>query len=130
MDSNYHLKLQLANELREAIIVKNVNEELLEQLSSSLMWLIRYSEKYHVALPESDKIVSLIEKAQRLLGEIYPTPNDEHRRRTPDDRTEPQMVTAMYISLKRNSVFLLRDCSIFFVEIQIKRTVLQMSEGL
>lgn len=56
MDKEDYTMLAAFQELRNAIKIKRVNDELLEYLVSSLQWLIRYSKKNHISLPDIDKI--------------------------------------------------------------------------
>ena len=47
MDSIDHMKLAIIRELQEALQLKRINQQLLEQLGASLRWLIHYSKKYN-----------------------------------------------------------------------------------
>jgi hypothetical protein len=49
--------------LRNTMMVKRVNDELLEHLTSSLRWIIHYCKKHDIPLPEQDKIIDLCNKA-------------------------------------------------------------------
>lgn len=83
-----YIKLQEIEELRQAIKIKQVNEELLETLASNVLWIVRYSHKYGIPLRESDRIKSILEKAQNLLSQIYPeetSPDFEHSKYHPKD---------------------------------------------
>ena len=74
-------------ELKEALKIKQVNDELLEYLSSSLSWLIHYSNKYQISLPEKEKISLILE---RILDINKGLPSkSKHPFSTPDDETEP-----------------------------------------
>ena len=56
MDSTDYIKLAAFQEWKDALQVKRVNDELLEYLSSSsLRWLLHYSHKYQIPLPEKIK---------------------------------------------------------------------------
>jgi hypothetical protein len=52
----YHIKMAAAEELRNALKLKRINEELLEHLASTLRWLLKYGEINNITLPEKDKI--------------------------------------------------------------------------
>jgi len=41
----YHIKMAAFQELQEVLQIKNVNDELLEFLTSSLRWLLHYETK-------------------------------------------------------------------------------------
>lgn len=49
--------------LRNTLKVKQVNDELLQHLESSLRWVIHYCRKNNIPLPEEDKIIDLCNKA-------------------------------------------------------------------
>lgn len=72
--------------LRYALKVKQVNDELLEQLASSLRWLLHYSEKNGIPLPEKDKIIALIDRAIEIESRL-PT-NLNNQRKHPDNEQE------------------------------------------
>ena len=57
-------------DLQYILKAKKVSDELLEQLSSSLQWLLRYSEKYNIPLPEKDRIMLLIDRAIETANKL------------------------------------------------------------
>jgi hypothetical protein len=59
-------------ELKDAIKIKRINDELLEYLVSTLRWLIHYSEKNHIPLPERDKIENIVDKAMTIAEKLKP----------------------------------------------------------
>lgn len=67
---DYHIKMQEIQELREAVKLKRINEELLEQLASSLRWLLHHSQKYNIPLPETDKIIALLERTMEITDKL------------------------------------------------------------
>jgi hypothetical protein len=82
------MKLATFQELKEALEVKKMNDELLEYLSSSLRFILRYSQKYNIPIPESDKILDMINKLIAVENRNSP-PKTKHSFSTPDDSTEP-----------------------------------------
>ena len=70
MDSIDHMKLAIIRELQEALQLKRINEQLLEQLGASLRWLIHYSKKYNIPLPENEKIGVLIDRTLEITNKI------------------------------------------------------------
>ena len=44
MNSAEHMKIAAYQELQEALKVKRINDELLEFLSSSVRWILRYAK--------------------------------------------------------------------------------------
>ena len=77
--------------LQYALKVKQVNDDLLEQLASSLRWLVHYSEKYGIVLPEKDKIVLLITRAIEIEGRLPPV-NEQPNRNTREGNTTQNLV--------------------------------------
>jgi hypothetical protein len=47
-----------------------VTTELLKTLIATSFWLLKTSEKAHIILPNKDTLLSLLRKAQNLIGEI------------------------------------------------------------
>jgi hypothetical protein len=60
MDKEQYAMMAAYDELKDAIRIKRVNDELLEHLISSLRWLFHYSDKNHISLPERDKMKVLL----------------------------------------------------------------------
>lgn len=72
LDSNsyHHIKMAAFQELQEALQIRNVNDELLEYLASSLNWLLHYSSKYNINLPEEDRIYEVVERAMAIASKL------------------------------------------------------------
>jgi hypothetical protein len=63
MDSSDHITTAAIHELQDAVKIRHVNMELLQYLTSSLRWVLRYCRKYNIEIPEKDKITELIDRA-------------------------------------------------------------------
>lgn len=83
VSENEYAELAAIEKLRYAVRIKQSNEQLLEHFASSLWWLIHYSEKHNIPLPEKDKIIQAVERAMKLAENIPPT-NLQQPNRTPD----------------------------------------------
>jgi hypothetical protein len=59
-------------ELKDAIRMRRVNDELLEYLVSSLRWLIHYSKKNRIQLPDMDKMQETIDRAINTAEKLKP----------------------------------------------------------
>jgi hypothetical protein len=70
MDNADHVMTAAYQELKHAIKFKRVNEELLEYLSSSIRWLLHYSKKHNIALPERDKIEEIVSRAMTIADKL------------------------------------------------------------
>jgi hypothetical protein len=58
-------------ELKDAIRMRRVNDELLEYLVSS-RWLIHYSKKNRIQLPDMDKMQETIDRAINTAEKLKP----------------------------------------------------------
>jgi len=89
---DYHIKMQEIQELKEAIMLKRINEELLEHLISNLRWLLHYAQKNKMDLPDKDKIIISLERAMEIVDKI---PNYHSQinteKQTRKDGTEPMI---------------------------------------
>jgi hypothetical protein len=93
----HHIKWAAMEELREALKLKEINEELLDQLASSLRWVMHYSSKYNIPLPEKDKMSDLIDRTMAIADKMEPltaTSSDEllhsdKKKESDDNETEP-----------------------------------------
>lgn len=63
LDSIDYMKMAVEQELRDALRVKRLNDELLEYFTSSLGWIMNYCERNNIPLPERKKILELMNKA-------------------------------------------------------------------
>src|SRR5579883_1900922 len=89
-----YIEVAAIQKLNYAIKVKEVNDELLEQLASSLRWLLYYSTKHNIPLPETEKIILLIDRAIEIANKL-PTsyqPKMNNPSGTTEDGTEPPCV--------------------------------------
>ena len=68
--SNYYIELASINKLNSLLKTKKKVDELVEQLGTSLSWLIHYSEKHDIPLPEKDKILCMISKTLAISDSI------------------------------------------------------------
>lgn len=75
--------------LEELAIVKEVNLVLMDTLITSLTWVLQYTEKNNIPLPDMDGIKSLLSTVRMLTEEgQHPPPSLPHLFRTPLDTTE------------------------------------------
>ncbi len=75
----------------DAVKLKNMNEELMQHLSGSVYWLIKYSEKYNITLPKKEELIRMVEKADLMINQMTqradPTIFDKENFRRRLDRT-------------------------------------------
>jgi NTP pyrophosphatase (non-canonical NTP hydrolase) len=67
-DENSIIYTQMAvlEQLRYAVKVRRVNDELLEHLASTLWWLLHYAAKNNIDLPDKDKISLALDRAMEI----------------------------------------------------------------
>jgi len=61
---------RLSEELTEIVRLKQLNEELLDNLQLTILWFIDYHRKTHAPIPNIDVLSSLIRKTDFVLKEI------------------------------------------------------------
>ncbi len=72
-----------AEELRDALKLKRINEELLEHLASTLRWLLGYGEINNIRLPEKDKIALALDRAMEIAEKLPSSPTNNTHFSTP-----------------------------------------------
>ena len=81
-----------------AICVKKLNENLYEHLTGSLYFILKYSEKHNIPLPNKDKLFDMVKKSdfiveqfqERLTNLSNPSGHDTTQEKTGhSDYTEP-----------------------------------------
>jgi|SRR5437773_7651452 len=75
--------------MEDAVRMKNMNQELMQHLTGSVFYLIRYSEKHDLPLPNKEALFQMLEKANFLIDQIVPPTDPNNHTRTPRFRTEP-----------------------------------------
>jgi hypothetical protein len=101
------MKAAAFEELKEALQVKRVNDELLEFLAASLRWIIHYCNRNNLPIPEREKIFELMDRAieiekklpsQYIADESY-HPDDEDDTRRQGNSTLSVVLLTMPCSL-------------------------------
>ena len=82
------MKLAAFQELQDALKIKRTNDELLEFLTSSLRWLLHYSRKNSLPLPETDRMIDILDRVMAISNKPPPTQN-QHDFKHSEDSTEP-----------------------------------------
>ena len=67
---DYNLKIQEIEELKKAVKVKRLNEDLLEHLTATVSWIIRNCEKNNIPIPNKHTISRSITRAYEYLDKI------------------------------------------------------------
>ena len=64
-------------EHEKALKLKDLNVELNSHLTSSIYWLLKYSEKYNMPLPMKDGLLSMLDKSDVLIDSIISKSKEE-----------------------------------------------------
>jgi len=95
-NSDPYLEMASTEKLRYAVKVKQINDELMEHLSSSLRWVLHYCTKNNIPIPR-DEIDNIIDKAVKIEAKLpysQPTTLDMKKIRRDLDRTlKPVLLT-------------------------------------
>ena len=70
MDSTDLIEAAAYQKLQEVIRIKKINEELLEYLGSSLRYILHYSKKNNIYLPDSDKIKEILDRTMVISSKL------------------------------------------------------------
>jgi len=54
-------------EYKYALKIREVNEELYEQLLGSVEYLLNYAKKHDIILPKRDLLLEMIERSERIM---------------------------------------------------------------
>jgi hypothetical protein len=100
MNSIKHIELATFQELKEALQIKRMNEELCEYLASSLRWILYYSKKNNMPIPDRDKIVELINRVIAIENGYQSPTESQQRNKTTEDSTAPMNVNLSAQKLK------------------------------
>lgn len=97
------MKLAAFQELQDALKIKKINDELLECLASSLRWLLHYSRKNGLPLPEKDRMIHILDRVMAISNKL-PTQN-QHDFKHADDSTEPKFIFKNKIYIYYKNIF-------------------------
>jgi hypothetical protein len=75
--------------LNELLRMHELNQELLETLTVTMMWIRDYAEKHNIPLPKESSYTSLVNKAQTLIEEIVHPTIFHMNLKSDDNFTEP-----------------------------------------
>jgi hypothetical protein len=67
---DYYLNKQLILDIQEVIRVKQLNVELMEHLTFTADWLLRYCERNNIKPPDINILLELVDKSKNLVQKI------------------------------------------------------------
>ena|SRR5687768_10149084 len=74
--TNY-MKMATMEELKMALRIRHLNDELLEYLMASIGWLMHYSNKYYIPLPEKDKLYTMLDNISKMYRDMCSNPSSK-----------------------------------------------------
>jgi hypothetical protein len=77
--------------LNELLRMHDLNQELLETLTVTMMWVRDYTNKHNIPLPRESSYMSLINKAQTLIEELAHPTKFHMSPKSDADFTEPEI---------------------------------------
>ena len=98
-NSDYNLKLQLAQELERAVRGQKINQELYDYLLSTIQQVFEYSKDNQIILPKPENLLYSLTMIHKLIDSV----NANHIKfyqpmgntyKTTDNETEPEMTPA------------------------------------
>jgi hypothetical protein len=100
-NSAEYMKIAAFRELKDALQVKRVNDELLEFLAASLRWILHYCERNKIPIPDRNKINELMDRAieiEKKLPSQYISDENYHPDDEDDDRHEVNSTLLLVLS--------------------------------
>ncbi len=70
------MKIAAFQELQDALRIKQVNEELFEHLDAALRWILHYVKKHNMPMPEQEKLLRLLDRAEEIEDKLPPSLSD------------------------------------------------------
>jgi hypothetical protein len=83
---------KILEEWKEVNRMKRLNQELYDMLGGTLIYILEYSQKYNIELPNRDGLFRMGERIHYLMNEInnnFP-PNFKHPNGTPKEPPKPK----------------------------------------
>jgi hypothetical protein len=99
MDSLY-LKKQLIGELGEAMRVKDLNVQLMEQLAYMGHWLLNYCDEHKITPPNVERLLELIQSSRKITNDIYEPyrRSDESLQSNRDDGSDDKVTESFIVT--------------------------------
>ena len=91
------ITIDILEQYKDALRLKNLNQELYNHLCASIFYLVKYSQKYNIPLPKREALLGMIEKADFIIDQFaIPQQPTGNTNKTTEDETEPFKVLPLY----------------------------------
>lgn len=80
----------IINQYKDALHLKKLNQELYDQLCGSILYLLKYSQKYDIPLPKKELLLGMIKNAESIIEQFAEShqPTGNTNKKT-DNETAP-----------------------------------------
>jgi hypothetical protein len=84
--------------------MQDINQRLYDELGGSLMYILEYSEKNNIVLPNRDRLYRIIDNIHQTMDDLndfrnrinsIPPTKNEQQNKTTEDGTEPRIVYSL-----------------------------------
>jgi hypothetical protein len=89
--NEYRLMQDSLNTMRYALSIKRLSEELYDHLCDSIIYIVKYSEKNNIVLPNRSSLLELVDKSRAHIDVIKNTKMPYH---ILDERLSDEMNTS------------------------------------
>jgi len=91
---------KIVGEWKEVDRMKSLNQRLYDELGSAIIYILEYSKRNNIVLPNRERLFKMIENIHVTTGSIRDyhnrinniPPKTKHPFSTPDDETEPKFM--------------------------------------
>jgi hypothetical protein len=77
INSTGPVKIAEDQELQDGLRIKEVNDELFDHLIGALRWILHYVKRHNMSMPEQDKLIRLIERAEEIEDKLPSSVSDD-----------------------------------------------------
>ena len=88
MTDEIDLMRKIIKQYDRALRVKKLNEDLYSHLIGSIYYLLKYSEKYSIPLPQKHALLGMVQKADFIIDQFALPTKNQQPDKTPSDSTE------------------------------------------
>ncbi len=68
--NDYHLKKQLLGEIHEALRIKELSVQLMEQVAFIGLWLLKYCQDNNIKPPNLDRLEDMLKNGREFVRKI------------------------------------------------------------
>ena len=96
MTDEIDLMRKTLKEYDNANRIKKLNEGLYEHLTGSIYYLLKYSEKHNILLPQKEALLGMVEKADFFIDQFTTPTKNQQPEKTTEDSTESGIISLFF----------------------------------